>query len=151
MAMSIKLSTVINTSVFCKPRDARQWTSGWIFLSIHHANDSSFGSPIKCVVIHITRSMRPSNCQYTMHNQILATVGTAKNFRVDLWSNLNFNTHTCRIPSNGKFNFGFLKRSIKTKHSGVRQATYQTILKPKVEYIRLSSLKFLRKTGYLYD
>ena len=32
----------------------------------------------------------PINSQYTMHNQILATVDTARNLGVDLSSNVNF-------------------------------------------------------------
>ena len=60
-------------------------------------------NPGLCVVMHFTRTRYPINSQYTMHNQTLATVDTARYLGVDLYCNLNFNTHitmpvsqTCR-------------------------------------------------------
>ena len=87
-------------------------------------------NPGKCVIMHITRSRHPINSQYTMHNQILATVDTARYLGVDISSNLDFSTHTSRIISNGNKTLDFLKRNIKTKHSGVREATYRTLVRP---------------------
>ena len=64
-------------------------------------------NPNKCVVMHIIRAKRPTNSQYSMHNQILdtVTVDTAR-YLVDISSNLNFKQH---ITSNANRTLGFLK------------------------------------------
>ena len=46
-------------------------------------------NPSKCVVMHITQAKCPINSQYSMHNQILDTVDTARYLGVDISSNLN--------------------------------------------------------------
>ena len=91
-------------------------------------------NPGKCVVMRVTWAGYPINSRYTMHYQILATVGTVRYLGVDLYFNLNFNTYISRITSNANKTLGFLKRNIRTKHSGVREAAYQTLLRPLVEY-----------------
>ena len=103
-------------------------------------------NPGKCVVMHITRVRHPANNQYTMHNQILASVDTARYLEVDLSGNLNFNTHIDRITSNATKTLGFLKRNIGTKHLGVREAAYKTLLKHQIEYASTVWSPF--KAGY---
>ena len=49
-------------------------------------------------------------------------------------TNLNFKTHTNRISSNANKSLGFINRIIKTKHTGVREAAYKTIVRPQLEY-----------------
>ena len=39
-----------------------------------------------------------------------------------------------RITSNANKSLGFIKRNIKTKHKGVREAAYKTIVSPQLEY-----------------
>ena len=63
-------------------------------------------NPSKCVVMHITWAKRPTNSQYSMHNQILDTVDTSRYLVVDISSNLNFKQH---ITSNANRTLGFLK------------------------------------------
>ena len=91
-------------------------------------------NPSKCVVMHITRAKRPINSQYSMHNQILDTADTVRYFEVDITSNLNFKQHINRITSNVNRTLGFLKRNTRFKTPGVREAAYQTLLRPRVEY-----------------
>ena len=43
-------------------------------------------------------------------------------------------THINRISSNANQSLGFIKRNIKTKHTGVRQAAYKTIVFLQLQY-----------------
>ena len=91
-------------------------------------------NPSKCVVMHITRARHPINSQYTMPNQTLDTVDTARYLGVDISGNLNFNQHINKITSNANKTLGFLKRNIRTKNADVRRAAYKSLLRPQVEY-----------------
>ena len=69
-----------------------------------------------------------------MHNKTRETVSSARYLGVDLSTNLSFNTHKNRITSNANKSLGFIKRNIKTKHKDVREAAYQTIVRPQLGY-----------------
>ena len=58
-------------------------------------------------------SLGLDNSTYTMHGQVLDSVESARYLGVDIASDLNFS---------------HLKRNIKTKHSGIRDAAYKTIV-----------------------
>ena len=88
----------------------------------------------KCQVVHITRSRRPINTSYSMHGQALDSVDSARYLGVDITSDLNFTQHINGTTSNASKSLGYLKRNILTKHSGIREAAYKTIVHPQVEY-----------------
>ena len=102
----------------------QEWEAQW---------DMEF-NPGKCQVCHITRSRNPIKSTYTMHNKTLETVSSARYLGVDMSTDLSFNTHMNRITSNANKSLGFIKRNIKTKHKGVREAAYKTIVRPQLEY-----------------
>ena len=91
-------------------------------------------NPSKCQVVHITRSPRPIKTSYTMHGHVLDSVDSARYLGVDISSNLSFSTHINRISSNASKSLGYLKRDILTKHPGIREAAYKTIVRPQLEY-----------------
>ena len=91
-------------------------------------------NPSKCQTLHITRSRRPFNSTYTMHGQVLDFVNIARFLGVDTASDLSFSQHVNRTTSNASKSLGYLKRNIKTKHSGIREAAYKTIVRPQLEY-----------------
>ena len=91
-------------------------------------------NPSKCQVVHITRSRRPINTSYSMHGQVLDSVNSARYLGVDITSDLNFTQHINRTTANASKSLGYLKRNILTKHSGIREAAYKTIVRPQVEY-----------------
>ena len=72
----------------------------------------------ECVVMHITRVKRPTNSQYTMHNQIVNTVDTARYLGVAISSNLKFKIHN-RITSNANKTLGLFQRNIRVKRSSL--------------------------------
>ena len=75
----------------------------------------------KCQVVYITRSKRPIQTFYSMHGQVLEAVNSARFLGVDIASDL-------------KFTQGNLKRNIQTKHIGVREAAFKTIVRPQLQY-----------------
>ena len=91
-------------------------------------------NPSKCQVLHISRTRRQIKHSYTMHRQVLGSIDHARNLDVDISSDLNFNHHINRVTANASKSLGFLKRNIKTKHPGIREAAYKTTVRPQVEY-----------------
>ena len=69
-----------------------------------------------------------------MHNQVLDIVSSARYLGVDLSTNLNFNSHIQRISSNANKSLGYIKRNIRPKHPGIREAAYKTLVCPQLEY-----------------
>ena len=90
-------------------------------------------NPSKRQVLHIARSRKPIHRNYTMHGQVIESVDHVRYLGVDISSNLNFSHHINRITANASKSLGFLKRNIKTKHSGIREAAYKTVVRPQLE------------------
>ena len=88
----------------------------------------------KCQVLHISKSRRPIKHSYTMYGQVLDSIDHARYLGVDISSDLDFNHHINRVTANASKTLGFLKRNIKTKHPGIREAAYKTTVRPQVEY-----------------
>ena len=87
-------------------------------------------NPSKSQVLHTSRSCKPIKTACTMHGQVLDSVDHARYLGVDISSDLNFSNHIdCGTKS-----LGFLKRNIKTKHPGIREAVHKTTVRPQVEY-----------------
>ena len=91
-------------------------------------------NPSKCQVVHITRSKRPIQTSYEMHGQVLEAVHSARYLGVDITSDLKFTQHINRITANASKSLGYFKRNILTKHTGIREAAFKTIVRPQLEY-----------------
>ena len=81
-----------------------------------------------------------------MHGQVLDSVDSARYLGVDIASDLNFSQHVNRTTSNASTSLGYLKRNVKTKHSGIREAAYITIFRPQLEYASPFGVLILKKT-----
>ena len=88
----------------------------------------------KCQVVHYTRSKRPIQTSYTMHGQVLDSVDSARYLGVDIASDLNCTKHVNQITANASISLGYLKGNILTKHSGIREAAFKTVVRPQLEY-----------------
>ena len=81
--------------------------------------------------------MIPATCKhsYAMQGQVLDSIDHARYLAVDISSDLNFNHHINCVTANASKSFGLLKRNIKTKHPGIREAAYKTTVRRlQVEY-----------------
>ena len=67
---------------------------------------------------------------YQLYTTRLSTHCTLPN----LSTNLNFNSHIQRISSNANKSLGYIKRSIRPTHPGIREAAYKTLVRPQFEY-----------------
>ena len=54
--------------------------------------------------------------------------------RVDISSGLTWNSHIDRVTANANLTLGFIRRNIKTKMPKVREAAYNTLLRPQLIY-----------------
>ena len=71
---------------------------------------------------------------YRLHGEILETGSCAKYLGVDITSDLSWGSHVDRITNSANKTLGFIKRNVRTKMSGVREAAYNTLVRPQVEY-----------------
>ena len=85
-------------------------------------------NPAKCQVVQVTSYRKPINAAYRLHGVILETVTCARYLGFDISSNLSWGSHIDRITGTANKTLGYVKRNIKTKMSGVREAAYTTFL-----------------------
>ena len=83
-------------------------------------------NPGKCQVLQITLARTPIKTPYTMHNQVLDGVSSARYLGVDLSTNLNFKCHIQRISSKANISRGYIKRNIRPKYPGVHETSYKS-------------------------
>ena len=83
-----------------------------------------------------------------MHGQVLESIDHARYPGVDISLDLNFSHHINRITTNAYKSLGFLKRNIKAKHSGIREAAYKTVVRPQLDYA--SPIWSLYTKKYIY-
>ena len=100
------------------------WESDW---------DMEF-NPSKCQVVQVTGYKKPINAAYKLHGVIMETVTCARYLGVDITSNLSWGSHIDRITGTANRTLGFVRRNIRTKMSGVREAAYTNLVRPQLEY-----------------
>ena len=91
-------------------------------------------NPSKCQVMHVCKSPNLIKTQYVLHGQVLEAVEHAKYFGLDIGNKLNWNHHIQNVTTKSNKTLGYLRRNIRTKHKGIRQTAYQTLVRPQVEY-----------------
>ena len=124
-AMYLTMEGAKNSSVLQQDLDRLSvWESDW---------DMEF-NPSKCQVVQVAGSRKPVSATYVLHGVALETVTCARYLGVDVSSNLSWGSHIDRITGTAHKTLGFVKRNIKTKMSGVREAAYTTLVRPQLEY-----------------
>ena len=89
-------------------------------------------SPSKCQVLHITWARTSVRYQHVLHGQVLEAVDHAKYLGLEVSHDLNWNTQNLTTKANRTL--GFIRRNIPTKHHGIRQTAYNTLVWPQLEY-----------------
>ena len=67
----------------------------------------------KCHVLTVSRKQNPINATYTLHEQPLERVKTAKYLGVELSSDLNWGPHIQAVTAKGHRTSAFLTRNLK--------------------------------------
>ena len=88
----------------------------------------------KCQVPEHTRARNPLQTQYVLHGQVLEAVDHAKYLGLEIGHDLNWNQHIQNVTTKANRTLGLIQRHIQTKHKGKRQAAFNTIVRPQVEY-----------------
>ena len=91
-------------------------------------------NPSKCQVIQVTGSRKPINANYSLRGHVLETVTCARYLGVDISNGLSWRSHIDRVTSSATKTLNFVRRNIKTKHPGVREMAYSTLVRPQLEY-----------------
>ena len=91
-------------------------------------------NPSKCQVLHISRARQQIHSQYTLHGENLESVDCARYLGVNITKDLCWNTHINQITSKANRTFGFVERNVRTTNQSVKEFTYQTLVRPQVEY-----------------
>ena len=90
-------------------------------------------NPSKCQVVHVTGSKKPVKRDYILHGQVLESHECEVSWG-GISGSLSWNPHVDRITGNANRTLGFVRRNIKTKMSKVREAAYNTLVRPQLEY-----------------
>ena len=91
-------------------------------------------NPSKCQVMHISRAQNPIQTQYVIHGQVLEAVDHAKYLGLEISHDLKWNHHVQNVNTKANRTLGYIRRNIRTKHKGIRQTAYQTLVRPQLEY-----------------
>ena len=101
-----------------------QWEKTWEM----HFN------PSKCQIMHISRDQNPIQTQYVLHGQVLEAVDHAKCLWLKICHDLKWNHHVQNVTTKANMTLGYIRRNIRTKHKGIHQTAYQTLVRPQLEY-----------------
>ena len=88
----------------------------------------------KCHIMHITRSRKPIHTAYTLPVQQLSSINQVTYLGIELTSSLAWSSHINKITSKGSQSLGFLKRNIHSAKQITKDAAYNTIVRPTLEY-----------------
>ena len=91
-------------------------------------------NPSKCQVIHVTKSRKPINTTYFLHNTKLEATTSAKYLGVVISDDLSWNTHIDAITKKANQTLGFLRRNIKIHSEALKSTVYKTLVRPQLEY-----------------
>ena len=102
-----------------------QWKKTWE----RHVN------PNKCQGMHISRAQNPIRAQYVLHGQVLEAVDLVKYLGLEISKGLSWNQHTHNVTAKANRALGYIRRNMRTKHNGIRQTAYQTLVRLQIEYV----------------
>ena len=120
-----RISTASDASLLQDDLTALQeWENTWL-MEFH---------PSKCQVVNVTNKQKPIISSYTIHNEVLESVRSAKYLGLHVDAKLNFNTHIDVITKKANSTRAFLSRNFHHCSKKVKDATYTTYIRPSVEY-----------------
>jgi hypothetical protein len=91
--------------------------------------------PEKCQVISICTNKRfQQQTSYMLHGHILETVDSAKYLGVSISEDLSPKTHVDNVTAKASKTLGFLRRNLHNCTKEVRETTYNTLVRPTLEY-----------------
>ena len=71
---------------------------------------------------------------YQLHGHTLEVVDSSKYLGVTITNDLSWDRHVDHVAAKGNKTLGFIRRNLKDCTKPVREASYQTIVRPTLEY-----------------
>ena len=84
--------------------------------------------------MHISRAQNLIQTHYVLHGQVLEAVDHAKYLWLEISHDLKWNHYVQNVTTKANRTLGYIRRNIRTKHKGIRQTAYQTLVRPQLEY-----------------
>ena len=108
-------------------------------------------NPDKCEVLRITRKKKPTIFPYSLHNSVLKTTDNAKYLGVTISQDLNWSKHINNISTKAKNTLRFIKRNVKTRNTKVKEAAYNTYVRPQLEYCSIVWHPWQKHLAYMVE
>ena len=90
-------------------------------------------NPSKCQIIQVTGSRKPINANYSLHGHVLKNVACVRYLGADISSGLSWRSNIDRVTGSATKTLNFVRRNVKTKHPGVREMAYSTLVRQQLE------------------
>ena len=90
--------------------------------------------PDKCSILSITRSRKSTPDQYTLLEQTLQSVTSAKYLGVTLQHDVKWDQHFNNIIANASKSLAFLRRNLKICAINTKQLAYKSLVRLLLEY-----------------
>ena len=84
--------------------------------------------------VHNSRSQNPIKHPYILHSQVPQEVDHGRYLRLEINHDLSWSTHIENVTIKANRTLGFIRRNICTKHKGIRETAYNTLVRPQVKY-----------------
>jgi hypothetical protein len=92
------------------------------------------GIPSRKMQCSITKKRNPIKFNYTLHGHSLEHVTSAKYLGCTITSDLKWGLHINNICNKANSTIGFLKRNLNITNTSVKERTYQSLVRPSLEY-----------------
>ena len=84
--------------------------------------------------VYVTRKRKPLTTAYSLHNQELASVESAKYLGVEISNNLNWTKHVQSIAAKANRTSAFVYRNIRGCSHSTHTNCYKGLVRPTLEY-----------------
>jgi len=91
-------------------------------------------NPSKCKAITFTKKTKPVHTKYTLHDQTIATVSSARYLGGYINSKLSQNAHIDTTTKKATQSLNFLQRNFSCCLTAIREQCYKTLVRPQLEY-----------------
>ena len=91
---------------------------------------------VKCRSMRVTRHQHHKQIlfDYSLHNQTLENVQSAKHLGITITDNMNCGQHVSEISSKATKTLGFFHRNLAFAPRSTKEVAYNTLVRPKLEY-----------------
>ena len=82
----------------------------------------------------LNRALQEESRYYSLHNQTLENVQSAKYLGITISDNMDWGQHISEISSKATKTLGFLCRNLAFAPRSTKEVAYKTLVRPKLEY-----------------